>query len=74
MYNLQFHCDIVVLLAGFTLCHPHTDVFKPARLTVGRFGAILMTYFSSALLHVSGCTCTSLAGVMKTNLHICVHL
>ena len=53
--DLQLHCD-TCRVATSALSHSTTDVFKPARLTVGRFGAILMTYFSSALLHVSGCT------------------
>ena len=31
------------------------DVYIPARIHIGRFGAILATYFASALLHVSMC-------------------
>ena len=29
------------------------DVYKPSRGYVGKFGAILLTYFASSLLHVS---------------------
>lgn len=34
-------------------CSICTDVFKPSLSYVGRFGAVLLTYIASAMLHVS---------------------
>ena len=37
---------------GYELCLP-LDVYKPSRRYLGQFGAVLLTFSTSALLHVS---------------------
>ena len=53
----MLYMDHVVQCAGInnrTHLHPtSSDVFKPSKIHLGQFGAILSTYVASALLHVS---------------------
>jgi len=45
------------------------DVYLPFRVHVGRRGAILVTYFASALLHVSLC-CEPALAASELLLHV----
>lgn len=53
------HSNVVAVLGEpcperIILCLPVcTDVYLPARVYIGKFGAVFATYFASAMLHVS---------------------
>ena len=47
-------CSALSLLHVFEHCMcMYTDVYKPSRYYLGQFSAILLTFSTSALLHVS---------------------
>lgn len=70
--NCVSYPHISLFSSLFTSPFSSTDVFKPAVTRTGRFGAILVTYIASALLHVSKLKMLLYVTIFTTNFIIFV--